>query len=74
MAAVYTTAQRDALAKAMATGVLTVTHEGHTTTYRSLADMERLLGIMNGSLPPPDGTAGAGSLRRLRVVTTKGLY
>jgi len=72
MAETYTTAQRDALANALATGVLTVTHEGHTTTYRSLADIERILGIIDANLPQPDGAAGP--LRRIRVITVKGLY
>lgn len=42
----YTSDQIAKLEKAIATGVLTVEHNGTRTTYRSLAEMERLLDRM----------------------------
>jgi hypothetical protein len=68
--AVYTTAQRDALATALASGVLRVTHEGHSVDYRSLEEMERALSIVQASL---DEQAGLRPVYRLTMRTHKGL-
>jgi hypothetical protein len=73
--AVYTIAQRDALAKALGNGYLRVSHEGRSVEYRTLADVERALAIVEaglidqGLVPAPV----APPVRRLRIVTTKGL-
>lgn len=46
----YTTTQRDALEAAIARGVLTVTFNGRSVTYQSLAEMRALLAEMNRAL------------------------
>lgn len=48
--ATYTTAQRDALANAIATGVTNVSYEGKNVTYRDLNEMRLLLDIINRDL------------------------
>lgn len=46
----YTQTQIDALKSAMASGVLTVKHGETSTTFRSLAEMQKQLSIMETSV------------------------
>ena len=59
----YTQAQVDALRAAIATGVIQSRVDGINTTFRSLDDMMKLLGIMEASVAgtsePPRRTVGA---------------
>jgi hypothetical protein len=48
----WTEAQREALATAIASGVLTVTFNGRSTTYQSLEQMRALLAEMERDLNP----------------------
>jgi hypothetical protein len=68
----YTQAQYNSLAAAIATGATRVTHEGHTTEFRSLDDMLRLLALMDNQLNPP--TPYIAPTQTRRAVTSKGLY
>jgi len=74
--ATYSLAQRDALANALANGYLRVSHEGRSVEYRSLADVERALAIVEAGLINQGLVAAPvpGPVRRLRVVTRKGLH
>ncbi|RWO83159.1 MAG: hypothetical protein EOS18_06095 [Mesorhizobium sp.] len=59
----YAQTQIDALKSAMASGVLTVRHGETTTTFRSLAEMQKQLSIMEadvaGTLTRPRRTVSA---------------
>lgn len=46
----FTQSQLDALKAAYASGVKTVQHDGKSVTYRSLADMERMIERMETAL------------------------
>jgi len=46
----YTTAQRAALVAAIASGTLTVSYGDKSVTYRSLAEMRKILGDMNNEI------------------------
>lgn len=65
----YTSAQRTALINAIASGVLTVHYENGTTTYRSLAEMERVLTLMDRDLADATNTR----TRMIRVNSKKNL-
>lgn len=73
--ATYTVAQRDGLAKALATGVLRVSHEGRSVEYRTLADVQRALAVVEAGLIDQGLVAApvVPPVRRLRIVTNKGL-
>ena len=58
----YTQQQVDALREAIAEGVTTLSSDGRTVTYRSLAEMRSLLQEMEASLA---GSAVAGRSRRV---------
>ncbi|TSD89078.1 hypothetical protein FFK22_008845 [Mycobacterium sp. KBS0706] len=55
----YTTAERDALQKAIVNGTLRVTHNGRSVEYRSMADLKEALRLVEEALateagnPPP---------------------
>ena len=57
----YTQTQIDALKTAMASGVLTVRHGETTTTFRSLAEMQKQLSLMEAEV----GTATRTRVRYL---------
>lgn len=61
----YSQAQIDALAAAIASGVLTVRHGDVTTTYRSLAEMQTILQTMT------ENVSGK-TVRRSRVAFDNG--
>lgn len=65
----YTSAQRTTLLNAIAAGVLTVHYENGTTTYRSLAEMERILTLMDRELADVTNTR----TRMIRVNSKKNL-
>lgn len=48
----YTQAHLDALEQAKATGVLTVAFEGRTTTFRSIAEIDRVIADIRRELYP----------------------
>lgn len=71
----YTMGQYQALTRAIATGALSVTYDGMTTTYRTLDDMLRVKRMMEDDLGitpvDPDGNA-VKRTRQVRVATRKG--
>ena len=66
----YTEAQRDALKKALASGVLRVSYDGTTTEYRSVEELRQALSTVERELA---ADAGKTALRQVRVYATKGL-
>ena len=64
----YTQAQIDTLKKAIASGVLIVRHGDEQVTYRSLAEMRRVLADMEGEVNPTVQPA-----RRTVAGVTRGL-
>lgn len=48
----YSQTQIDSLKKAIASGVLTVRHGETQTTYRSLAEMQKVLEMMESEVNP----------------------
>ena len=66
----YTQDQLDTLRAALAAGTLRVTHGDSTVEYRSQADLERAIAIVEQSLA---ADAGLAPIRRVRVIGTKGL-
>lgn len=63
--AAFTQAQIDALQEAIALGVTTVSYQGRTTTYRSIAEMREILAMMNASV----STSSIGTPRRTSYAT-----
>ena len=66
----YTQTQLDALDVAIAEGVLSVSYDGRTVTYRSLAEMKEIRGTIFESL---EADAGRQTIRQIRPHATKGL-
>jgi|DewCreStandDraft_4_1066084.scaffolds.fasta_scaffold338118_1 hypothetical protein len=62
----WTQAHLDAIKEAYASGVLTVTFEGRSTTYRSLDEMERVIAAIEKELNP------AKRRRQYRLSSSKG--
>lgn len=48
----WTQAQLDALKSAAASGATEVTHDGKTVKYRNLAEIIRLIAMMEGEIAP----------------------
>lgn len=65
----FTHAQIDALKAALALGVTTVEYQGKWTTYRSLAEMRVILGMMQGEV---NAAAGTPRKRTVRFVGETG--
>jgi hypothetical protein len=67
----YTLADRDALLKAIGSGVLLVSHGDSTVRYQSMDDMLKALALMEGQLAAagllPNGGATGGSFTRRTV-------
>jgi hypothetical protein len=61
-------AQLDQLNKAIASGVLTTSFQGRSTTYRSQADLERAAAALQRQI---DQTAGTKPIRRIRIEMTE---
>lgn len=68
----YTQSQIEALKKAMATGVRSVTHQGVTTVYRDRDEMVAQLAVMEAEVAATDPDAKT-PIRRVRMLYTKGL-
>ena len=66
----YTQTQLDALDAAIAEGVLSVSYDGRSVQYRSLAEMEKIRSKMFKSL---EADAGRQVIRQIRPHVTKGL-
>lgn len=62
------TTRLEALKKARDTGVLTVKHGETQTTFRSLAEIERIIAQLEGDLATVNGTAR----RRIRYMYQSG--
>jgi len=52
----YTDAQLQSLQNAIASGELSVTFQGRTTTYRSIDDLQKALNIVQDSISKAAGT------------------
>lgn len=62
----YTIQQKQALERALASGVLRVTYEGKTVEYRSLDEIKRALATVTTAL-------SGQRVRQIRVTASKGL-
>jgi hypothetical protein len=51
----YTTSQREALKQAIASGVLSLSYDGKTVTYRSLTDLKAALAEVEQGLAKDSG-------------------
>ena len=65
----YTTAQLDALKRALATGERRVTFGDKTVEYRSVAELQAAIRMVEAELGRGPGNAGK---RQIRVTTAKG--
>ena len=62
--------RREALATSRSSGVARVSYDGKTVDYRSLAEIDRAIEVLDRDI----GTAeGRKIIRQVRVITTKGL-
>lgn len=66
----YTTAQRDALRQAIASGVLRISYEGKSVEYRSMAELKEALNEVEAGLARSSGKA---QTRRIRIYSSKDL-
>ena len=66
----YTTAQRDALRQAIASGVLRISYEGKSVEYRSMAELKAALSEVEAGLAKDSGKA---QTRRIRIYSQKDL-
>lgn len=67
----YSQAQLDALKAAYAEGVLVVTYDGRSVTYRSRAEMRAIISDIQAEVNASSGTPKK-RLRQVRVTTGKG--
>jgi hypothetical protein len=67
----YTQTQLDALKAAYAEGVLVVTYDGRSVTYRSRAEMRAIISDIQAEVNATLGTPKK-RLRQVRVTTGKG--
>jgi len=61
---------RDALAASRASGVARVSYDGKTAEYRSLAEIDRAIDVLDREIATLEGRS---VIRQVRVTTTKGL-
>ena len=66
----YTTAQRDALKQAIASGVLRLAYDGKTIEYRSMAELKSALNEVETALARDNGMP---QTRRVKVYAEKDL-
>ena len=66
----YTQTQLDALRAALASGELSVSHDGRRVEYRSIAELERAISTVQSALAVQSGRK---PVRRIRIATSKGL-
>jgi hypothetical protein len=63
-------ARREALAASRATGVARISYDGKTVEYRSLAEIDRAIDVLDREIATLEGRR---VIRQVRVTTTKGL-
>ncbi len=66
----YTTSQREALKQAIASGVLGLSYDGKTVTYRSLADLKAALAEVEQGLAKDSGKP---QTRQIKIYVEKDL-
>ncbi len=66
----YTVAQRDALKAAIASGVLSLSYEGKTVQYRSMADLKSALAEVEQGLAKDSGKP---MVRQIKIYAEKDL-
>ncbi|MBI3446179.1 MAG: hypothetical protein HY055_12670 [Magnetospirillum sp.] len=64
----YTSADLDRIDKAISSGRLSVTIDGHSVTYRNLAELERIRAIVERALAGPQAAP-----RQIRITASSGL-
>ena len=62
--------RREALAASRASGVARVSYNGKTVEYRSLAEIDRAIDVLDREFAALEGRS---VIRQVRVTTTKGL-
>jgi hypothetical protein len=62
--------RRDALAASRASGVARVSYDGKTVEYRSLAEIDRAIDVLDREIAALEGRS---VIRQVRVTTNKGL-
>jgi len=62
--------RRDALAASRASGVARISYDGKTVEYRSLAEIDRAIDVLDREIAALEGRS---VIRQVRVTTTKGL-
>jgi hypothetical protein len=63
-------ARRETLAAARSSGVARVSYDGKTVDYRSLAEIDRAIEVLDREIAAAEGRK---IIRQVRVITTKGL-
>ena len=62
--------RREALAAARSSGVARVSYDGKTVDYRSLAEIDRAIEVLDREIAAAEGRK---IIRQVRVITSKGL-
>jgi len=62
--------RRDALSAQRSSGVARVSYDGKTVDYRSLAEIDRAIEVLDREIATAEGRK---IIRQVRVITTKGL-
>jgi len=62
--------RREALAASRSSGVARVSYDGKTVDYRSLAEIDRAIEVLDRDIAVAEGRK---IIRQVRVITTKGL-
>jgi hypothetical protein len=62
--------RRDALAAQRSSGVARVSYDGKTVDYRSIAEIDRAIEVLDREIATAEGRK---IIRQVRVTTTKGL-
>ncbi len=62
--------RREALAASRSSGVARVSYDGKTVEYRSLAEIDRAIDVLDREIAALEGRS---MIRQVRVTTTKGL-
>ena len=62
--------RRDALSAQRSSGVARVSYDGKTMDYRSLAEIDRAIEVLDREIATAEGRK---IIRQVRVITTKGL-
>ena len=63
-------ARREALAASRSSGVARVSYDGKTVEYRSLAEIDRAIDVLDREIATLEGRS---MIRQVRVTTNKGL-